>query len=340
MCRIILGVMILLLALPVKADFTEGVSYFDNQQYTQAFAEFKPLADEGDERAQYYAAYLYLNGYGVALDSKEGVAYLQKSLDQGYSKAMTLMGYLHSEGKYMPKNKAKALELYLAAAEDGDNDALLNLGVMYYTGDGVKKDLEKAVEYFSRVDLASKPVVGRYLGDIYQYSKDETERKKARDYYMSAASNGDLGAYSALAYMDQMGREGTRNIDKAMTYYKYAASQSYAPAQYALGTIYANGDGVARDIIKGYAWLSLAANQGLNVAVQAQKQLETNMTLTELDLARREVIELQRNVLGQIESPLKDYVLRNTTVGPQDGPHKKRPRSKRRVRVKAKQKES
>jgi len=338
MRRIILGI-VLMLALPVKADFTEGVSYFDNQQYTQAFAEFKPLADKDDERAQYYTAYLYLNGYGVAQDTKQGLAYLQKSVDQGYDKAMTLMGYLYSEGKYLPKDKAKALELYKAAAEMDDDDALLNLGVMYYTGDSVEKDVEKAIEYFSRVDLVNKPIVGRYLGDIYQYSKDAAERKKARELYTLAASNGDLGSYNALAYMAQMGREDARDLDKAILYYTYAASQSYAPAQYALGTIYANGENIQRDIIKAYAWLSLAANQGLNVAVQAQKQLESNMTLTELDLARREVIELQQNVIGQVESPLKDFALKNKNIGPQEMEHKKRPRSRRRARTKVNQKE-
>ena len=54
----------LLVSAPVWAGFTEAINYFDNQQYSQSFSEFKPLADkEDDERAQYYVAYMYLNGF-------------------------------------------------------------------------------------------------------------------------------------------------------------------------------------------------------------------------------------------------------------------------------------
>ena len=322
----------LLLTAPVMAGFTEGVSYFDNQQYPQAFAEFKPLADQGLEKAQYYTAYMYLNGYGVPQDTKTGLDYLQKSVDQEYEKAMALLGYYYAEGLFMPQDKAKALELYEKAAEADDDDALLNLGVMYYTGDSVEKDTEKAIELFSRVDLTAKPIVGRYLGDIYQYSEDPDMRKKSRDLYTLAAANGDLSSYHALGYMDQQGRDTPKNMLNAISYYTYAASQSYAPAQYALGAIYANGDGVPRDILKAYAWLSLAANQGLQVAAQSQKQLEKNLTLTELDQARRTVIDIQRTVIGQIEPPIKNYTLTDIVPEKKETVLKKRPRSRRRPR--------
>ena len=81
----------LLLTLPVAAGLTEGMGYFDRQLYPQAFNEFKPLADRGNEQAQYYTAYLYLNGYGVTADENLGLQYLNKSADQGYEKAQALL---------------------------------------------------------------------------------------------------------------------------------------------------------------------------------------------------------------------------------------------------------
>jgi len=323
--------LVLLATLPAVAGMREGLGYFDNQQYTQAFAEFKPLADQNNERAQYYVAYMYLNGYGTTRDEEKGLSYLQKSVDQGFEKALSTMGYFLSEGLHMPQNKEKAVELYMKAAEKNDDDALLNLGVLYYLGDGVEQDTKKALEYFQKVDLVNNPIVGRYIANIYQTSANPEEQAKVKPLYKQAAANGDLESFRSLAYLYQTGPEAERNIEEAVKYYTYAASQSLATAQYALGTLYANGQGVERNIFTAYAWLSLAANQNLPVAIQAQKQLEENMTLSDLERGRREMIEIQRNVIGKVESPLKDYLASNSANQANSGkPEGRRSRSRRR----------
>ena len=323
--------LMLLAALPAAAGMTEGLGYFDNQQYAQAFAEFKPLADKNDERAQYYVAYMYLNGYGTKQDEESGLIYLQKSVEQGFEKSMAMMGYFLSEGLHVPQDKEKAFELYTKAAEKGDDDALLNLGVLYYLGDGVEQDTRKALEYFQKVNLVNKPIVGRYIANIYQTSGIAEERAKVKSLYKAAAANGDLGSFHSLAYLCQTGPEAERDLDEAVKYYTYAASQSFAASQYALGTLYANGQGVEKNILTAYAWLSLAANQNLPVAIQAQKQLEENMTLSDLERGRREMIEIQRNVIGKVESPLKNYTATGGagSAGSVKNPGK-RPRSRRR----------
>ena len=318
----------LLVSVPAWAGFTEAINYFDNQQYAQSFAEFKPLADKGDERAQYYVAYMYLNGLGVIQNTQNGVDYLNRSKDQEYEKALSLLGYLHSIGKFVELDKKKALDFYLKAAELEDNDALLNLGVMYYTADGVKQDTDKAIEYFQRVDLVSNPVVGRYLADIYQYQSDVKLRKKAKELYMLAASNGDLGAFHSLASIFHQGKDEPQDFEKAIQYYTYAASQGYAMSQYALGILYANGSGIEKNIETAYAWITLAANQGFLQAIEAQKQLEELFTFSELNLARNKVSKIEQDIIGKIESPLKDYTLKNTTIEAEKS--KKRPQSRRR----------
>ena len=305
----------LLAALPATANYMDGLGYFENQQYPQAFAEFKPLADKDSERAQYYVGYMYLKGYGVDQDEELGLKYLQKSADQGFEKAEALMGYFLTEGIYMPQNRKKGLELYKKAAEKGDDEALLNLGVLYYLGESVEQDYDKALEYLNKVDKVNNPIVGRYMADIYLLSTKEEERNKARDLYQLAAANGDLASFHAIALLaqgkkDENQETSKKDMDEAVKYFTYAASQGYVSSQYVLGTLYANGEGVPKDIFKAYGWISFAANQGFTPAVTAQKQLESNMTLSELDKARREMLEIQRTVLGQVESPLKDAVIR------------------------------
>ena len=132
--------------------------------------------------------------------------------------------------------------------------------------------------------------------------------------YRLAAANGDLPSFHFYASLQQQGKVGNANMDEAVKYYTYAASQSYAPSQYVLGTLYANGTGVSRDLYKGYAWISFAVNQNFKPAETAQKELEENMTLSDLDKARREMVKLQNDVIGQVESPLKDAVVQNGSV--------------------------
>lgn len=299
----------LLLSLPAIATYTDGVNFFENQQYTQAFAEFKPLADKGDAKSQYYTAYLYLNGFGMsAPDKKKGLEYLTKSTDQGFEKALALLGYLYFRGDGVPLNKKKGIEYYEMAAEGNDSDALLNLGVAYYTGDGVPKDIDKAKEYFEQVDRTKKPVVGLYLGNLYLAGTDDDLKRRVRGLYEVAAVSGEMDAFFALGELYRQGLDGSvPKPDLAAQYHTYAASQGYALSQFALGALYAAGEGMERNLRTAYAWVTIASNSGLPAAAKAQKELESILTLSELDRARRELIEIQRNIIGKVESPLKDY---------------------------------
>ena len=108
-----LGAVILLSTmwtLPLWADFVSGDEAFENKRYSEAIQHFRPLADAGDFRSQYYMAYMYLNGYGTAKNDQLWLAYLRKSLDQDYHAAQALMGFLYSQGIGVPKDHKKAIE--------------------------------------------------------------------------------------------------------------------------------------------------------------------------------------------------------------------------------------
>ena len=295
----------ILTVLPVYADFLEGEEAFDNKRYSEAFQHFRPLADSGDFRSQYYMAYMYLNGYGVSKNDQLGLSYLQKSLDQNYHLAQALMGYLYSEGRVVPADPKKAVMLYQKAADQGNNSAMLNLGVAYYQGNGVPRNLTKAIELLEKIPVEQKPEAGRYLGDIY-LTQNSDNAEKAVAAYRSAAEAGDLLSYVALGDIYLDGRGVDQDVERALKYYTYAASQASGAAQYALGIIYANGHGVSRDPVKAHAWLSWAMNQNYEPAVSALTQLKAEMTLTDLDRARVEFMKIQQQVLGKVASPFEE----------------------------------
>ena len=202
MRKLALFLIVLGFSFSLHADFVTGERAFSNKRYSEALQQFRPLAEAGDFRAQYYMAYMYLNGYGVTRNDALGLEYLQKSLDQNYHLAQALMGFLYSRGEVVPADYKKAISLYQKAADQGNTSAMLNLGVAYYLGDGVPRNLVRAVELLEKIPVDQQPAAGRYLGDIYM-TRNAEKVDQAINAYRSAAAAGDLPSYVALAEIYQ-----------------------------------------------------------------------------------------------------------------------------------------
>ena len=317
---------------PALADFEDGEIFFEQKDYSSAFSEFLPLANEGDFRSQYYVGYLYLNGLGVTQDIRQGVDYLKKSLEQNYDMAQSLMAFLYEEGHVIPQDKEKALELYKKAAEQNNASANLNLGVFYYNGTNVEKNHKIALDYFKKVPLNEKPVAARYIGDIYLNNLELRDYASALNYYKYAASQGDLDSFFALGEIYRRGMGVPKNVPGAMTYYRYAASKGYAPAQYMLGIIYVNGEGVSRDLAKGHAWLTLGAEQKFINAEKALDQLSDMMTMADFDNARQQLVLIRTNEIDKVEMPALFVETENLNIKNQASSVKGKKRRRRGVR--------
>ena len=53
------------------AGFDEGVAAYDRGDYATAFEEFRPLAEQGNDDAQFNLGVMYGNGQGVPQDYAE-----------------------------------------------------------------------------------------------------------------------------------------------------------------------------------------------------------------------------------------------------------------------------
>jgi len=305
MKKILFFAALMFFVFPLSADFLAGEEAFANKRYSEAMQHFRPLADSGDDRAQYYVGYMYLNGYGVTRNNALGLQYMQKSLDQNYHLAQAYMGFLYHEGQVVPVDYKRSVALYERAADQGNVSASLNLALAYYLGDGVPRNLAKAIELLEKVPVEQQPSAGRYLGDIY-LAQDAENMERAIAAYNSAAIEGDLASYVSLAEIYLQGQGVEQDTERGVKYYRYAASQKYAPAQYALGVMYVNGVGVGRDSVLGHAWLTCASNQNYEPAKDALNQLKSEMTLTDLDLARQKYMDIQNTVLGRVVSPIEE----------------------------------
>jgi TPR repeat protein len=114
--------LLLLASVPpsARADFVDGLQAYDAGDYQRAIAEWKPLAEAGDEDALLALAGLYRQGLG-------GAPGLAPGLTPDFAPDL-----------------AKAARLYRRAAEQGAAIAQLNLGDLYARGIGVERDLVQA----------------------------------------------------------------------------------------------------------------------------------------------------------------------------------------------------
>ncbi|MGR2884508.1 tetratricopeptide repeat protein [Vibrio vulnificus] len=115
------------------------------KKYKAAYAEWLPLAENGDAQAQYSIGWMYSKGLGVEKSVAKALDWYVKSANQGFVDAQYSAGriYLYSLQQY-----EDAFTYFKLAAENDENKAQFYLGLMYYRGDGISKDLKKSAHWF------------------------------------------------------------------------------------------------------------------------------------------------------------------------------------------------
>lgn len=68
---------------PALADNSAGIEAYKHGDYTRAFKEWKPLAEQGDAKAQNNLGYLYSSGQGVLQDYDEARKWFGLAAEQG-----------------------------------------------------------------------------------------------------------------------------------------------------------------------------------------------------------------------------------------------------------------
>ena len=87
MYRFIAIVLLLAVQSASAVDFWAGSTYYLRGDFTAALREWRPLAEEGDARAQYYLGVMYANGEGVPESDRQAAYWFRKSARQGNSQS-------------------------------------------------------------------------------------------------------------------------------------------------------------------------------------------------------------------------------------------------------------
>ncbi len=132
---------------PPNADAANAA--FQKADYATALRMAKPLAEEGDPRAEALLGQMYYRGRGVGQDDREAATWFRRAADKGDPTAQFFLGGMYSEGRGVPQDFKESSKWYERAAVQGDGQAQYNLGLAYARGEGVTQDVVKAHMWFN-----------------------------------------------------------------------------------------------------------------------------------------------------------------------------------------------
>jgi len=127
-------------------DIDDAVHAMRVGNFAEAYCLLRPYADSGDAEAQYNIGWMYLNGYGLAINDSLALEWWQRAADQGHIDATFSMAMLYSLGEgQVKKDMDRAIDLYLIAAEDGHEDARLIIKSMLQRNDRAIRDRKQQI---------------------------------------------------------------------------------------------------------------------------------------------------------------------------------------------------
>lgn len=111
------------LAATAWADFRAGFEAFEKRDYQAALREWRPLAEQGNQRAQAALGLMYYEGGGIEQDYKQAVYWFSKAAEQGHAKAQMVMGLMYALGKGVAQDSVQGLMWLELAVAQGNREA-------------------------------------------------------------------------------------------------------------------------------------------------------------------------------------------------------------------------
>ena len=286
--------------LPVSKDqfgreIAEAEKLYLQCKFDEAFALFKTLAEQGNERAFYFMAEYYGSGYGsVPFDidlSNEWRVKCEQSknplarVEAAYTKSV-------STGEF-EQAANEVIDDLIKLANDGDPFACFEIyglvengysGITYelaeeYVFKAVNKghwgapnslgqhyskfgDYTKANQYFKLGSKLGSPWAQYNLAYNYEVGNGiEQDDAMAFELYKASAEKGCVYAQNSLGNWYWNGRYISQDYEEAAKWYSKAAHKHYADAQNSLANCYYGGNGVVQDYSEAVKWYKLAAAQ-------------------------------------------------------------------------------
>jgi TPR repeat protein len=212
--------------------FDEGVNAFSAKQYKLAMTRLKPLAEDGDARAQSYLGNMYESGRGVERDYGEALRWYLMAAEQGDSYSQSQVAELYDKGRGVARDDKLAAEWYAKAANGNHTYSQACLATMYRDGRGVAQDYEKAAHWYAKAADGGFAWAQMNLGLLYINGKGvPQDQTKAIFYFRKAAEGHDSNAQYNLGWAFESGTGVDRDMQEAIKWYRKAAQGGSIPAR-------------------------------------------------------------------------------------------------------------
>ena len=142
-------------------------------------AGLEQLAVEGDAKAQFSLAMMFMSGLGVDKDEAVAISWFEASARQGDINAKARLAGMYARGQGVEKDVDRAFVLGKEAADKGHVMAMLNIGRMYETGISVPKDIEKAKYYYRKAAEKGNRIAEMLLA-ILEKESPQTESSSTK----------------------------------------------------------------------------------------------------------------------------------------------------------------
>jgi uncharacterized protein len=140
----------------IKAAMEAEKAYSD-KDYKTAYKLFLPIAEQGNDKAQFKLGIMYNYGQGVPQDYEEAIKWFRLAAEQENHEAQLSLGLSYKDGIGVIKDLEEAMKLVTLSADGGIPLAQYYLGLWLHA-----KGLEKVMESTNRLnpDLVAKRMEG------------------------------------------------------------------------------------------------------------------------------------------------------------------------------------
>ena len=238
MKRIVLATMLVsVLAAPAWADFRNGVAAYRGGDYATAFREWKPLAEQGNAKAQYLFGILYSDGQGIPANSYEAAKWYRRAAEQGLEQAQLALGEAYQNGTGVQRNYPEALKWFRKAAAQNNKIsglAQLAIGSMIYQGLGTTQDYAEAAKWYRRSAWYGLGFAEAMLGVMYYFGQGVLQDYVQAHMWLNIAASrsqqsGDLAAPEKYAAAIKLRDDITREMTPAQLAEAHRLARAWRP---------------------------------------------------------------------------------------------------------------
>ena len=159
------------------SDYQTARRAYEVGRFTEALQLLEKLAREGDSRAQYEVALMYLQGIGTPVNPTRGGEWMLAAANNGNATAMVEIGGRYENGVNAEKSTILAFTWYRRAALSGDSIGCYKLAMMYESGEGIPQDLPRSYAWFRLAkSTAGKIAATRVWNKMTPSDREQADR--------------------------------------------------------------------------------------------------------------------------------------------------------------------